>query len=67
MVRTAVGRVVPQDIQYQVKSRRMEAKMKMQRFVWVVQPAFLPSSGKECSQEHLPIWWSLSFLLPVCL
>lgn len=66
MVRAAVGHVKPQGIQYQVK-KRMEAKIKMQAFIRVVQPAFLPSSGKECCQEHLPVWWSLTFLLPVCV
>lgn len=45
--------VEPQDMQYQVKSKRMEAKIKIQAFIWVAQPAFCPSSGKECSQEHL--------------
>lgn len=64
MVCTAMGHVEPQDIQYQVKGKRMEAKIKMQALIWVTQPTFLPSSGKECSQERLPVWWSLTFLLP---
>lgn len=67
MVHNAVGHVEPQDIQYQLKSKRMEAKIKMQAFIWVAQPAFLPSSGKERSQERLPAWWSLTLLFPVCL
>lgn len=63
-VRSAAGRVEPQDVQYQVESKGMEAK-KMQAFIWVVQPAFLPSSGKECSQKQYggP---RLSSCLPVC-
>lgn len=42
-VHTAVGHMDPQDVQYQVKSKRMEAKIKMQGFIWITQPAFLHS------------------------
>lgn len=53
----------PQDIQQQLKSKRIEAKVRMQAFIWVVQPASFPSNGKECSREHLP--WSLTSFMPV--
>lgn len=41
MVRAAVGHVEPPDMQYQVESIKMEV------FIWIAQPAFLPSSWEE--------------------
>lgn len=60
----AVGHEEPQDMQYQVRNKGKETKMKMQALIWVVQPAHLCSSRKECSEGHLSVW--LTFLLPFC-
>lgn len=58
----AVGHEEPQDMQYQVRNKGKEAKIKMQALIWVVQPAHLRSSGKDCSEERMSVW--LTFLLP---
>lgn len=46
MFHTAVGHMEPQDIQQQLESKRMEAKVRMQAFIWVVQPAFSLAMGR---------------------
>lgn len=58
----AVGHEEPQDMQYQLRNKGEEAKIKMQALIWVVQPAHLWSSGKEghLSVVDLP----LAFLSP---
>lgn len=63
MFHMAVGHMEPQDIQQQLESKIIEAKVRMQAFIWIVQPASFPSNGKECSQDHLP--WSPTFSVPV--
>lgn len=62
MFHTAVGHVEPRDIQYLLKSKRIEAKIKMKAFILVVLPALFLSRWKECSQNTCHSPWSSSCL-----
>lgn len=62
MFHTAGGHVEPRDIQYLLKSKRIEAKIKTKAFILVVLPALFLSRWKECSQNTCHSPWSSSCL-----